>query len=208
MTSTSNQELPQSNESITCVVVGDGCVGKTSLLVSFIERKYLPSYVPTVFVSYNTTVKFNKGSYDLQITDTSGQMEYDRLRSLVYSEASCVLLCFSLADRVSFENIEKFWIKELHTYGPTKPFILVGLKKDLRYHHETCTELRSCRNTPISYKEGSDLAKKLRKLNCRKYTECSAQTSQGTTDVFDEVVLTVNEEKWKKMKRTQACRIL
>ena len=202
---TTDKELPQNSNSITCVVIGDGYIGKSSLIKSFIEQTYNPGCVPTLFDCYNTKVQFKEDSYQLKINDTSGQLDYDRLRSLVYSEAKCVLLCFSLADRISFDNIKEVWIKELHTYTPTKPFILVGLKKDLRYHQSTCTKLNQ---TPVSYKEGADLAKMLRKFNCRKYTECSALTSQGTSEVFDEVILTVNEDKLRKMKKSQVCRIL
>ena len=205
---TSNPKSAQNNKSISCIVIGDGYIGKSSLVKSFLEKAYKPACVPTVFDNFNTKVQFNDESYEFKIKDTSGQSEYNRLRSLAYSDASCILLCFSLADRNSFENIKQAWIQELHTYCPNKPYILVGLKKDLRHHQKTCTVLNSCTQTPISYKEGADLAKRLRKFNCRKYTECSALTCQGTSNVFDEVILTVNEEKMRQMKRRQVCRIL
>ena len=185
---------------IKCVVIGDGNIGKTCLVTSFIQNAYNPKYIPTVFDTYQTKTMFNDQTYEMLIKDTAGDLGYDRLRPLAYTDADCFLICFSVVDSSSFDNIKTKWIKEIQNHSPNTPFILVGLQSDLRNHMKTCMTLKSCKQTPISYKKGADLAKKLRKVECKKYAECSAMTQNGLQNVFHEVVFAVRENRMRKMK--------
>ena len=90
-------------QTIKCVVVGDGAVEKTNLLMSYTTGKYPQEYVPDVFDNYYVTVMIGEEPYTLGLFDTSGQEDYDRLRPLSYPQTDVFLVCSSIVAPASFE---------------------------------------------------------------------------------------------------------
>jgi len=172
---------------IKVVVVGDGAVGKTSLLISYATDKFPEQYVPTVFENYSTQIPREDGtSILLHLWDTAGQEDYDRLRPLSYPGADVVLLCFSTVNRASFNAIKEKWYPEVHHYIPKVPVLLVGTKLDCRESKQADPNLG--RFDPVT----PEMARVMQKeIGAVMYMEISAKTREGLVQLFQEAINTV-----------------
>lgn len=66
-----------------------------------------------VFDNYAVTVMIGGEPYTLGLFDTAGQEDYDRLRPLSYPQTDVFLVCFSVNQPSSFENVrEKVFVKQ------------------------------------------------------------------------------------------------
>ena len=174
-----------------CVVVGDGGVGKTCLLITYSKDEFPSEYVPVVFDNYSVTVSIAEESYKLELFDTVGQEDKGlyqpgRVRPLSYPNTSVFLVCFSIAHPPSFGNVQEKWVPEIKHHCPNIPFLLVGTQVDLRNDEATQLKLAKTKEKPVSKEEGEKMAKN---LGAAKYLECSALTREGFKNVFDEVIL-------------------
>jgi small GTP-binding protein len=171
---------------IKCVVVGDGAVGKTSLLLSYTTNAFPGDYLPTVFDNYSANLMVENQQINLQLWDTAGQEEYRKLRPLSYPETDLFIVCFSLVSPASLENVQNIWIPELKEYCPKTPYILVGMKSDLRdtvsQHPD---EFKSKCMEPVSSSRGEEMQKVIK---AQKYIECSARIQYHMKEVFEEAI--------------------
>lgn len=83
------------------------------------------------------------------------------------------MLCYSIPERTSFDNIELKWIPELRRSQPNIPIVLVGTKEDIKTPHGVTT------------KEGEALRKR---INANIFIESSAKTHKNVQLVIHEAV--------------------
>ena len=168
---------------IKTVTVGDGAVGKTCMLVAYAENRFPEEYLPTVFDNYAAQLIVDGVSVSLELWDTAGQEEYDRVRPLSYPNTDVFLLAFSVTSRASFNNIRDKWMVELKAQPNVDlskaKVIVVGTKIDLR------SDPAVDKSTLVSAEEGAFLAEQ---IGAHKYLECSARTALGLKAVFDEAI--------------------
>ena len=162
------------------VVVGDGACGKTCLLIRFVKEVFPEAYIPTVFENYVADFRFSKASppCELALWDTAGQEDYDRLRPLSYPDTDVILICFSCDNKASFGDVANKWIQEVDFHCPSVPFVLVGLKADLRNDPVISRKI-------ITVEDGQALAQE---LGAYAYVDCSAIQDKGVYNVFEQAV--------------------
>ncbi|XP_015249205.1 PREDICTED: rho-related GTP-binding protein RhoQ isoform X2 [Cyprinodon variegatus] len=125
----------------------------------------------------------------------SGEEDYDRLRPLSYPMTDVFLICFSVVNPASFQNVREEWVPELQEYAPSVPYLLIGTQIDLRDDPKTIAKLNDLKEKPIATEQGQKLAKE---IGACCYVECSALTQKGLKTVFDEAIIAILAPKRKK----------
>jgi len=185
-------------QDVKVMVVGDGAVGKTCMLISYTTNSFPGEYVPTVFDNYTANTVVEGHPVNLGLWDTAGSGEYDQLRPLSYPGTDVFVICFSLTAPETFDNVKKKWVLEVSHFNPNTPIVLVGTKLDLRDNEDTIASLKENNLAPISYSEAEKLSKE---IGASSYVECSALTQKNLSLVFEEACKAVFADHTQKTSK-------
>eukprot|EP01035_Chromulina_nebulosa_P020077 gene20077-26071_t len=151
------------------IIIGDSGVGKSCLLLQFIEKRFQHVHDLTIGVEFGArNITVDNRSVKLQIWDTAGQESFRSVTRSYYRGACCALLLYDITRRDSFTHVVD-WIDEARQNShPNLVIMLIGNKKDL-------SERRA-----VSYAEGAELARSKGLI----FLETSAKTADNVEEAF------------------------
>lgn len=125
--------LDNVEDSIKVIVVGDGSVGKTSMLRRYVKGVFTDQYKKTIgaeFMEKEVFVKSLSQTVKLMLWDTAGQEVFAALTASYYRGAGAAIIAFSTTDRDSFMNAIK-WKEKVESQCPGITIVLCQTKLDL-----------------------------------------------------------------------------
>ena len=130
--SVNNSDIIEGGEKI--VVIGDASVGKSSMILRYINNTYSENVKPTIGCDHyekELQVGTANSKVKLSIWDTAGQERFRGLSSSYYKKAKCVVIVYDITRKTSFEKID-FWRDEIVNFAEHDIIVvLVGTKVDL-----------------------------------------------------------------------------
>ncbi|XP_072912631.1 ras-related protein Rab-23 isoform X2 [Hemitrygon akajei] len=116
---------------IKVVVVGNGAVGKSSMIQRYCKGIFTKDYKKTIGVDFlERQIQVNDEDVRLMLWDTAGQEEFDAITKAYYRGAQACVLVFSTTDRESFEATSS-WKEKVEAEVGDIPTVLVQNKIDL-----------------------------------------------------------------------------
>jgi len=114
------------------VVLGEGEVGKTSIINAFMGKDIPETYIPTIGSSINKKeYQLKETSIKLSIWDLGGQKSYNPFNPAHYSNADAVLLVFDLTrPKKTLENLKKEFLEKMRYYSEECISLFIGNKLD------------------------------------------------------------------------------
>ena len=114
------------------ILLGDGGVGKTSLIQKYVHGSFNLNTCSTLgVVSTTKSVLIDNDRILLDIWDTAGQEKYRSMNSCFFRGCKAAIIVYDIANENSFQNIE-YWIQQVREFeGDSVKVLLVGNKADL-----------------------------------------------------------------------------
>ncbi|KAK8800352.1 hypothetical protein WA171_004984 [Blastocystis sp. BT1] len=114
------------------VLLGEGRVGKTSMIKQIMKKNFTENEISTTQAShYQKVVKLDNRNVTLDIWDTAGQEQYHALGPVYYRDADAAILVFDVTMKETFAMV-KSWVKEISsTCEKDIVYVIAGNKVDL-----------------------------------------------------------------------------
>ncbi|MFX0083309.1 MAG: Rab family GTPase [Candidatus Hodarchaeota archaeon] len=164
-------------------VIGDGAVGKTSLIKKYTQDSFQNEYIATLGTQFSKYEEIIDGEkVELYLWDIAGQDSFEALRKRFYTGSSGVIIVFSHAPEQaeSYNHVSK-WLADLKKHCGNIPIVLFGNKVDLVIDGG----LTENPDNPRSDDNVGQFTKDNRFIG---YYKTSALTGQGVTDAFKALV--------------------
>ncbi|KAL3455816.1 P-loop containing nucleoside triphosphate hydrolase protein [Aspergillus heterothallicus] len=129
---TQKQPTQPSKNSVVIKVgmVGDAQIGKTSLMVKYVEGSWDEDYIQTLGVNFmEKTISIRNTEITFSIWDLGGQREFVNMLPLVCNDAVAILFMFDLTRKSTLNSIKE-WYRQGRGFNKTAIPFLVGTKYD------------------------------------------------------------------------------
>ena len=167
---------------IKILIIGDSRVGKTSLLLKYVEKLFPEEHISTIGVEYKEkNIIKDDFNIKLQIWDTAGQERFRSITKNIYKNTNCVLFVYDITNMESFKNV-KHWIKDTENIDKDIKGIIIGNKTDLE------------KERVISKKDLDEIGNKYKMA----VLETSAKNGKNVNECFELLVDELFKDKSKE----------
>lgn len=161
------------------LLVGDSGVGKSCLLLRFVEDKFNPSFITTIGIDFKIRTIESKGKkIKLQVWDTAGQERFRTITTAYYRGAMGIVLIYDVTDSRTFDNVQNWFQTVTQHANEDAQIFLVGNKCDDEV------------NRQVTKEQGQELAAQLGV----PFLESSAKTNENVDSIFYELAGIIQEK--------------
>jgi len=202
----STAAAPKPSSSVKLVLLGEAAVGKSSLVLRFVNNDFQENKEPTIGAAFLTqkcnlptrTIKF-------EIWDTAGQERFASLAPMYYRNAQSALVVYDLTKPTSLIKA-KHWVAELQRQAsPGIVIALVGNKLDLTNETGESNNLGDDDEETLNGGEADGDARKISTAEAKSYAEeegllffeTSAKLGTNVTEVFTAIANAIPETSLK-----------
>ncbi|CBQ70324.1 probable VPS21-Rab5-like GTPase involved in vacuolar protein sorting [Sporisorium reilianum SRZ2] len=197
---------PQKPYQTKLVLLGEAAVGKSSVVLRFVQNDFQENKEPTIGAAFLTQkCRLEDRLIKFEIWDTAGQERFHSLAPMYYRNAQASAVIYDVTKASSFEKA-KSWVKELQRQAnPNIVIALVGNKIDLLKESSTSSAAadeaeedgddddETATTTPEA--SAGDSLRAVPKDEAEAYAreagllffETSAKTGEGVVEVFTEI---------------------
>ena len=170
----------QKNLEIKLAVVGDRCVGKTSIIERYLNGTFNESSCQTrEAVKNNKQLTVNDKPVNIKIWDTVTLQMFKRPSPNYYREVQGVIIVYDISNQSTFDNTVTRYIIDARRFAhPEIPIILVGNKSDVGKIRE------------VEFKCGKQYAES----NMISFLETSAKDGSGVDKAFLKILSIISSE--------------
>ena len=162
------------------LLLGDSSVGKTSLLMRYINNEFKESMISTIGMDiHKKEIKISNKEVLLHLVDITGQERFKSVARTYYKDVDGIIFIFDVTNKDSFIHI-KDWLNDAQTYEVDFDYIIVGNKIDLNDIIEVNEE-----NVKSTYKKA-------------EYIKTSSKNGTNINEAFEEITKII----LKRLERT------
>merc|ERR1719401_527840 len=171
---------PVNKKGFKLVLLGDAAVGKSSILMRFLQNKFCDDMETTVGACFSTkTIELRDRVVKFEIWDTAGQERFKSLAPMYYRGASSAMVVYDQTNASTFERAQE-WVRQVMqtAMNPNIVVALVGNKMDLGEQRQVPLETAEA----FAQREGL------------LFQETSAKTGKNVSAVFEMIAAHLPDE--------------